>query len=149
MAGLFGVADTLGGQVAKLLKPSEVRIGHIIFDLHQQWTFVILVVGLIFSSSNNYLNGDAIICHGGRDYINNFCPQLVEELEILWRVGRKAEIQQVLFRGERKRHKHIFKINIPMYQVSEEREPGFLAKTFLPSKLLHLEHLARNGAQLF
>ena len=73
MAGLFGVADTLGGQVAKLLKPSEVRIGHIIFDLHQQWTFVILVVGLIFSSSNNYLNGDAIICHGGSDYINNFC----------------------------------------------------------------------------
>ena len=73
MATLFGVADTLGGQVAKLLKPSEVRIGHIIFDLHQQWTFVILVVGLIFSSSNNYLNGDAIICHGGSDYINNFC----------------------------------------------------------------------------
>jgi hypothetical protein len=73
MAGLFGVADTLGGQVAKLLKPSEVRIGHIIFDLHQQWTFVIVVVGLIFASSNNYLNGDAIICHGGSDYINNFC----------------------------------------------------------------------------
>ena len=31
-----------------------------------------------------------------RDYINDFCPQLIEELEILWRVGRKAEIQQVL-----------------------------------------------------
>ena len=30
-----------------------------------------------------------------RDYINSFCPQLIEELEILWRVGRKAEIQQV------------------------------------------------------
>ena len=30
-----------------------------------------------------------------RDYINDFCPQLIEELEILWRVGRKAEIQQV------------------------------------------------------
>ena len=30
-----------------------------------------------------------------RDYINDFCPQLIDELEVLWRVGRKAEIQQV------------------------------------------------------
>ena len=36
-----------------------------------------------------------------------------------------------------------------IYQVSEEREPGFLAKTFLPSKLLHLEKMARNGEELF
>ena len=52
-----------------------------------------------------------------RDYVGNFCPQLTEELEILWRVGRKAEIQQ----------------------VSEEREPGFLAQGFLSTKLLYLE----------
>ena len=58
-----------------------------------------------------------------RDYVGNFCPQLTEELEILWRVGRKAEIQQ----------------------VSEEREPGFLAQGFLSTKLLHLERLACEG----
>merc|ERR1712130_296187 len=29
--------------------------------------------GLIFASSNNYLNKDAMICHGGNSYINNFC----------------------------------------------------------------------------
>ena len=52
-----------------------------------------------------------------------FCPQLTEELEILWRVGRKAEIQQ----------------------VSEEREPGFLAQGFLSTKLLYLERLACEG----
>jgi hypothetical protein len=34
---------------------------------------VIVIIGLIFSSSNNYLNKDAMICHGGSSYINNFC----------------------------------------------------------------------------
>merc|ERR1719367_616014 len=60
-------------QVKKLFNPSEVRIGNLVFDLHQQWTFVILIIGLIFASSNNYLNKDAMICHGGNSYINNFC----------------------------------------------------------------------------
>jgi len=73
MAGLFGVADSFGGQVKKLFKPSEVRIGNLTFDLHQQWTFVIITIGLIFSMGNNYLNKDAMICHGGSSYINNFC----------------------------------------------------------------------------
>jgi len=70
---LFGVADSFGTQVKKLFNPSEVRIGNLVFDLHQQWSFVIIIIGLIFSSSNNYLNKDAMICHGGSSYINNFC----------------------------------------------------------------------------
>ena len=78
-----------------------------------------------------------------RGYINDYCPRLIEELEILWRVGRKAEIQQVAGRSFKT------KTNFQIYQVSEEREPGFLAKTFLASKLLHLENLARSGEQLF
>ena len=49
---LFGVADSFGTQVKKLLNPSEVRIGNLVFDLHQQWSFVIIIIGLIFSSSN-------------------------------------------------------------------------------------------------
>jgi len=73
MAGLFGVADSFGTQVKKLFNPSEVRIGNLVFTLHNNWTFVIVIVGLIFSSSNNYLNKDAMICHGGSSYINNFC----------------------------------------------------------------------------
>merc|ERR1711934_498628 len=36
-------------------------------------TFVIIFIGLLFSMGNNYLNKDAIICHGGSDYVNNFC----------------------------------------------------------------------------
>ena len=73
MAGLFGVADSFGGQVKKLFNPSDVKIGNAVFTLHQQWTFVIVIIGLIFSSSNNYLNKDAIICKGGDSYTNNFC----------------------------------------------------------------------------
>jgi len=73
MAGLFGVADSFGGQVKKLFNPSDVQIGNAVFTLHQQWTFVIVIIGLIFSSSNNYLNKDAIICKGGDSYVNNFC----------------------------------------------------------------------------
>merc|ERR550525_1641977 len=73
MAGLFGVADSFGGQVKKLFNPSDVQIGNAVFTLHQQWTFVIVIIGLIFSSSNNYLNKDAIICKGGDSYTNNFC----------------------------------------------------------------------------
>jgi hypothetical protein len=34
---------------------------------------VIIFIGILFSMGNNYLNKDAIICHGGSDYVNNFC----------------------------------------------------------------------------
>ena len=73
MAGLFGVADSFGTQVKKLFKPGEILIGNLVFALHHQWSFVIVIVGLIFSTSNNYLNKDAMICHGGSKYVNNFC----------------------------------------------------------------------------
>jgi len=73
MAGLFGVADSFGTQVKKLFNPSEILIGNFVFTLHQQWSFVIIIVGLIFATGNNYLNKDAMICHGGSKYINNFC----------------------------------------------------------------------------
>jgi len=72
---LFHFAEGLATHVKKLYNPSEVQIGNFVFTLHQQWSFVIIIVGLIFSSSNNYLNKDAIICHGEEwsNYVNNFC----------------------------------------------------------------------------
>ena len=74
MSDLFGFTKKgLTGLVKKLFNTSEVRIGNLVFDLHQQWTFVIITIGLIFSMGNNYLNKDAMICHGGSSYINNFC----------------------------------------------------------------------------
>jgi len=72
---LFGFGDDKGitSHVKKLFKPSDVRISNFVFTLHQQWTFVIIFIGILFSMGNNYLNKDAIICHGGSDYVNNFC----------------------------------------------------------------------------
>ena len=71
--GLFGIADSFGNQVKKLFNPSKVRIDNFIFTLHHQWTFVIVIVGLIFATGNNYLNKDAMICNGGNSYVNAFC----------------------------------------------------------------------------
>jgi len=70
---LFGFGTEITDHVKKLFKPSDIQISNFVFTLHQQWTFVIVFIGLIFSMGNNYLNKDAITCHGGSDYINNFC----------------------------------------------------------------------------
>jgi len=73
---LFGIVDNFSDQVKKLFNPSKIQTGNFIFALHQQWTFVIIIVGLIFSSTNNYLNTDAIVCFGGdhdTPYIRDFC----------------------------------------------------------------------------
>jgi len=73
---LFYFAEGLASHVKKLYNPSEVQIGNFVFTLHQQCSFVIIIVGLIFSSGNNYLNKEAMICHGGSEgsnYLNNFC----------------------------------------------------------------------------
>jgi len=75
MSDLFGFTKGLTDQVKKLFKPSGVKIGNFIFSLHQRWTFVILIIGLIFASTNNYLNKEAMICYGkdASSYVNNFC----------------------------------------------------------------------------
>jgi len=75
MSGLFDFTNGLTKQVKKLFKPSDVRIGNFVFSLHQQWTFVIIIVGLIFATSNNYLNKQAMVCYGKDEssYVNNFC----------------------------------------------------------------------------
>ena len=72
---LFGIVDNFSDRVKKLFNPSKIQTGNFIFALHQQWTFVIIIVGLIFSSTNNYLNTDAIVCYGDNDtpYIRDFC----------------------------------------------------------------------------
>merc|ERR1712110_578869 len=58
---LFGFGAGITAHVKKLFNPSEVRISNFVFTLHQQWTFVIIIIGLIFSMGNNYLNKDAMI----------------------------------------------------------------------------------------
>ena len=46
-------------------------------------------------------------------------PQLRQDLELMWRMGGKAEIEQ----------------------ISEERERGFLVNNYLAGKIAELEHL--------
>ena len=62
-----------------------------------------------------------------RPYIRDFCPFLLEELEVLWRLGRKAEIQQ----------------------LSEEQEPGYLAHGYLPSKIKYAGACVARGQNVF
>jgi len=61
-----------------------------------------------------------------RDYVREACPLLVGELEALWQLGRKAEIQQ----------------------VSEEREEGFLVRSYLPERMVFAEGRAARGAAM-
>lgn len=61
-----------------------------------------------------------------RDYVREACPLLVGELEALWQLGRKAEIQQ----------------------VSEEREEGFLVRSYLPERIVFAEGRAARGAAM-
>jgi len=70
---LFDFAEGISNHVKKLFNPSDVQIGNFVFTLQQKWTFVIIIIGLIFSASNNYLNKEAIICHGGSSFHNHYC----------------------------------------------------------------------------
>jgi meiotic recombination protein SPO11 len=60
-----------------------------------------------------------------REDVRDCCPLLLPELECLWGMGRKAGIQQLF----------------------EEREPGFLAHSYLPSKLHYVGERAAGGTQ--
>ena len=76
MSDLFGFTKKgLTNLVKKLFNSSDVRIGNLVFTLHQQWTFVIVIIGLIFASSNNYLNKEAMVCYGkdATSYTHHFC----------------------------------------------------------------------------
>jgi len=72
-SGLISVGNSFGDQVKKLTTRSELQTDNFVFTLHQRGSFVIILVGLLFSTGNNYLNKDAMICKGGDSYVNNFC----------------------------------------------------------------------------
>ena len=72
-AGLISVGNSFGDQVKKLYNKSELQTDNFVFTLHQRGSFVIILVGLLFSTGNNYLNKDAMICLGGNDYVQNYC----------------------------------------------------------------------------
>ena len=69
----LGLGSLFAGQLKKVIKGDETRIENFVFALHEKWTFLIILVGLIFISSNNYLNSSAISCMGGDKYAESFC----------------------------------------------------------------------------
>ena len=75
MSLFSSAAAGFSARVKKLFNPSRIKTENFVFILHQQWTFLIVIVGLIFSSSNNYLNKDAIVCADDKDtpYFRDFC----------------------------------------------------------------------------
>ena len=71
--GSSGLLDGLIAQVRSLFKRGSVKKGNIVFTLHQTFTFVGIVIGLLFVTSMNYFNRNAITCQKETDYVKNFC----------------------------------------------------------------------------
>lgn len=84
------VIDGFDKQLRKTFTKSELKIDNFIFTLHHNVSFVIILVGLLFITGNNYLNTEAITCFGGNSYVNNYCflhgtghlrpPELADQL---------------------------------------------------------------------
>lgn len=58
-----------------IAKRDEVKIDNLLFQLHHQVNFIVLLVGFAFTFAENYIDGDAITCigQGVNDYTTKFC----------------------------------------------------------------------------
>merc|ERR1712173_89769 len=58
-----------------IAKRDEVKIDNLLFQLHHQVNFIVLLVGFAFTFAENYIDGDAITCFGQgvNDYTTKFC----------------------------------------------------------------------------
>jgi len=57
----------------KILKSDPIRHDNLLFKLHHQANFLMVLFGVVFAFGMNYLNGKSIVCHGGDDYSKQFC----------------------------------------------------------------------------
>jgi len=65
--------DNVAARLKSLFKRDDVHHDNLLFKLHHQVNFFVLLVGVLFIFGENYLNGKAIVCRGGDDYSNQFC----------------------------------------------------------------------------
>jgi len=66
--------DLFGGvQLRKIFKTDDVHHDNILFKLHHQVNFFVILVGVLFIFGENYLNGKAIVCKGADEYENQYC----------------------------------------------------------------------------
>ena len=60
-------------KLKNLFKRDRVFHDNILFKLHHQVNFFIILAGVVFIFGENYLNGKAIVCQKGGTYANQYC----------------------------------------------------------------------------
>jgi len=60
-------------QVKKLFRKKDIKTENFIFNLHSQFNFLIILVGILFITTMNYFNSNAITCLADNSYVKNFC----------------------------------------------------------------------------
>jgi len=68
MVPVFG-----GVHLKKLFKKDDVHHDNLLFKLHHQVNFFVILVGVLFIFGENYLNGNAIVCKGTDEYEEQYC----------------------------------------------------------------------------
>jgi len=71
----LSVVDSFHNQVKKIFQRDEIVLDNLIFKLHKTYNFVIITVGIIFITSQNYFSDNAITCVGEDmdSYVRNYC----------------------------------------------------------------------------
>lgn len=69
----LSVVEGFQSQVKKLFQGDSVLLDNFIFQLHHQYNFIVILIGISFIACENYLIDNAITCVSGNDYVNNFC----------------------------------------------------------------------------
>merc|ERR1712073_279034 len=60
-------------ELKKIFRADKVNGDNVVFRLHHQVNFFVVLLGITFIFGENYLNGKAIICQNGNAYINQYC----------------------------------------------------------------------------
>ena len=65
---LFGKFD-----LKTLFRIENVKHDNLLFKLHHQVNFFVILVGVVFIFGHNYLDGNAILCLGKDEYASKYC----------------------------------------------------------------------------
>merc|ERR1711956_50464 len=61
-------------QVKKLFRKKDIKTENFIFNLHSQFNFLIILVGILFITTMNYFNSNAITCLDDNSYVKFLLP---------------------------------------------------------------------------
>lgn len=70
---MFGIQDQ-AGNLRNLFKFDQINHSNVLFKLHHQVNFFLVLFGVLFIAAENYLDSDKIKCHGSpSDYQEEYC----------------------------------------------------------------------------